>query len=58
MKIFIIKLFLRFIYLFWLHWVFVALHRPSLVAASRGYSLLGCMGFLLWWLLFLWSRLQ
>ena len=27
-----------FIYL-WLHWVFVAMHRLSLVAVNRGYSL-------------------
>ena len=27
----------------------------SLVAASRGYSSLKCAGFLLWWLLLLWS---
>ena len=41
-----------FIY-FWLHWVFVAVHGLSLVAASRGYSLLQCAGFSLWWLLLL-----
>ena len=29
--------FILFIY-FWLHWVFVAAHGLSLVAASRGYS--------------------
>ena len=23
---------------FWLHWIFIAKHRLSLVAASRGYS--------------------
>ena len=28
-----------FIYLFWLCWVFLAAHRPSLVAGSRGCSL-------------------
>ena len=43
-----------FIYL-WLHWVFVAAHGLSLVAASGGYSLLQCMGFSLWWLLLLQS---
>ena len=37
---------------FWLHWVFVALHGLSLVAQSRGYSLLQCKGFS-WWLLLL-----
>ena len=47
---FLLKLFL-FIY-FWLHSVFVAARRPSLVAASGGYSLLWCAGFSLW-LLFL-----
>ena len=31
------KNFIYFIY-FWLHWVFVAVHGLSLVAASRGYS--------------------
>ena len=38
----------RLIYLFiyfWLHWVFVAAHGLSLVAASGGYSLLQCAGF-------------
>ena len=32
-----------FIY-FWLHWVFVAVRRLFLVAASRGYSSLWCTG--------------
>ena len=36
---------------FWLHWVFVAVHRLSLVAASGGYSSLQCAGFSLQWLL-------
>ena len=44
---------------FWLWWIFVAAHGLSLVAAcrlflvvaSRGYSSLQCMGFLLQWLL-------
>ena len=44
-----------FIY-FWLHWVFVAAHGLSLVAASGGYSSLWCVGFSLWWLLLLQSR--
>ena len=43
-----------FIY-FRLHWVFVAAHRLSLVAASRGYSSLRCTGFSLQWLLLLQS---
>ena len=38
---------------FWLCWVFVAAHGLSLVAASRGYSLLRCAGFSLQWLLLL-----
>ena len=42
-----------FIY-FWLHCVFVAACRLSLVAASGGYSSLRCTGFSLRWLL-LWS---
>ena len=41
-----------FIY-FWLHWVFVAVCGLSLVAVSRGYSLLRCVGFSLRWLLLL-----
>ena len=43
-----------FIY-FWLRWVFIAACRLSLVAASRGYSLLWCTGFSLQWLLLLQS---
>ena len=39
---------------FWLHWVFVALHRLSLVVASEGSSSLWLEGFSLQWLL-LWS---
>ena len=36
---------------FWgeLHWVFVAVCRLSLVAASRDYSLVACVGFSLLW---------
>ena len=41
-----------FIY-FWLCWVFVAAHGLSLVAVSRGYSLLRCASFSLQWLLLL-----
>ena len=40
---------------FWLRWVSVAAHQLSLVASSRGYSSLQCMGFSLQWLLLLWS---
>ena len=42
--------FYLFIY-FWLRWVFVAARGLSLVAVSRGYSLLRCAGFSLRWLL-------
>ena len=44
-----------FIYLFiyfWLCWVFVAAHGLSLVAVSRGYSSVRCVGFSLRWFLF------
>ena len=51
---FFINLFYIFIY-FWLHWVFIAACGLSLVVASRGYSLLQCAGFSLWWLLLLQS---
>ena len=46
------NLFILFSY-FWLRWVFVAVRGLSLVATSRGYSLLRCMGFSLWWFLLL-----
>ena len=42
-----------FIFYFWLHWVFAAAHRLSVVVASGGYSLLWCAGFSLRWLLLL-----
>ena len=35
------------IHYFWLHWVFVAAHRLSLVAESRGYSLVAVRGLLI-----------
>ena len=41
-----------FIY-FWLRWVFVAVRRLSVLAASGGYSSLQCAGFSLRWLLLL-----
>ena len=44
-----------FFFNFWLRWVFVAVCRLSLVAASRVYSSLWCAGFSLWWLLLLQS---
>ena len=47
-----INLCILFIY-FWLRWVFVAVCRLSLVAASGGYSSLWCAGFSLRWLLLL-----
>ena len=40
---------------FWLLWVLVAVCGLSLVAVSRGYSSLRCVGFSLQWLLLLWS---
>ena len=43
-----------FVY-FWLHWVFVAVCRLPLVAASGGHPLLLCTGFSLQWFLLLWS---
>ena len=58
-KVFILPSFyFKFIYLFiylWLCWAFVAAYRLFLVAASGGYSSLWCTGFLLQWLLLLWS---
>ena len=50
--LFFLYKFIYFIY-FWLHWVFVAVRRLSLVAVSRGYSSLRCAGFSLRWLLLL-----
>ena len=52
---FLINLFIYLFIYFWLHWVFVAACRLSLVAASGGYSSLRCVGFSLGWLLLLWS---
>ena len=52
--LFVICLFINWLIDFWLLWVFVATCRLSLVAASRRYSSLQCMGFSLW-LLLLWS---
>ena len=42
---------LLFFFFLWLHWVFVAVCRFSLVTASRSYSSLQCVGLSLWWLL-------
>ena len=36
---------MSFFLFFWLHWVFVAVHGLSLVAASGGYSSWRCAGF-------------
>ena len=49
---FVFKIFLFISFYFWLCWVFIAVRGLSLVAASRGYSLLLCTGFLLQWFLF------
>ena len=46
------NLFILFIY-FWLHWVFIAACRLSLVVASGGYSSLQYAGFSLQWLVLL-----
>ena len=46
--------FYSFIY-FWLRWVFIAVPRLSLLAASGGYSLLWSAGFSLRWLILLQS---
>ena len=54
-QIYFIIIIIIILILFWLHWVFVAAHSLSLIAASRGYSSLQCVGFLLQWLLFWWS---
>ena len=51
---YLIPFFKKIIY-FWLHWVFVAVHRLSLVVVSGGYSSLWCAGFSLRWLLLLQS---
>ena len=37
-------------------WVFAAVHGLSLVVVSGGYSSLWCTGFLLQWLVLLWSK--
>ena len=46
-------LFLKLIYYFWSHWVFVAASGLSLAAVSGGYFSLWCMRFWLLWLLLL-----
>ena len=52
---FLPSFFLFFSFFFFLRWVFIAVCRLSLVAASGGCSLLRCAGFSLRWLLCLWS---
>ena len=47
--------FLLLFFYFWLRWVFIAMCRLSLVAASGGCSSLWCTGFSSQWLLLLWS---
>ena len=49
--VFYFNIYFYLFYFFWLHWVFVAAHGLSLVAASGGYSSLWCVGFSLRWLL-------
>lgn len=43
------------LFYFWFYWVFITVCGLFIGAASRGYSLLWCVGFVLRWLLFLWS---
>ena len=43
------------LHIYWLWWVFVAERRLPLVAASRGFSLLQCPGFLIVVASLLWS---
>ena len=40
---------------YFVYWVFVAAHRPSLVAANQGYSFFWCTGISFWWFLLLTS---
>ena len=44
-RIYLLLLFLILFIYFWLRWVFVAVHRFSLVAVSGGYSSLRYAGF-------------
>ena len=44
-QILFLNLFIILYFYFWLRWVFVAVRRLSLVAASGGYSSLRCAGF-------------
>ena len=47
---------LKALFIYWLHWVFMALQGLSPVAASRGYPLLWCAGLSSRWVRLLWSR--
>ena len=55
LKVSFVMFFILFVY-FWLCWVFLALHRFVLVAASGGTLQLPCAGFSLQWLLLLQSK--
>ena len=48
-----LSLFIHSLIYLWLGWAFVAARGLSLVVVNRGYSLLRCAGFSLWWLLLL-----
>ena len=50
-------IYLFYLFIFWLCWVFLAVHVLSLVVASGGYSSLPCAGFSLRWLLLLQSSM-
>ena len=52
-RVFLFYIFIYLFIYFWLRWVFIAVHRLSLVVASGGYSSLQCAGFSLQWLLLL-----
>ena len=57
MKLYFHDICIKFTYLFnsWLHWVFDAVHRLSLVVVSGATLELRCVGSSLRWLLSLWS---
>ena len=44
------KFFFNYVFIFWLHWAFIAARGLSLVVPSGSYSSLHFMGFSLWWL--------
>ena len=45
--------FFKYLFIFWLFWVFVATCGLSLAAVRWGYTSLRCISFSLWWLLLL-----